>query len=417
MVGIFMVALGVRLTALWVLPEPHMAYNAIFAYVRGAEILLNGQGFSDPSFPVYTPPLYSMLIAGGYALFGDGIHATKLLQVVADAFTAIFLYLFVRSLLDDFTGILASLLWALYPFAIYSTLYIGTEALFTFFVAVFFLLFVYGLKTDKSYLYCGAGLSLGIATMIRGTTQFVPFILPFVFLLLKGANGRWMRNYALSLLCFVIVILPWGVRNYMVLQEVIPVGANSTIMLYGTYEPLLTIDTRQAELARVFEAAKAKGIVPPGEDRGPAERDGFLAKVAIENYRERLKTDPIGLALFMVQKFFRLWYSTESGNNHGITLVINAGIYVLAILGICVIWTKKNKMALMLLGIVGYFSVIHWLTLPLFRYMLPVMPYVLTLTAVGIVFVVEKKWPETYGRLLNMFQPNKQRDVYTRQVA
>ena len=95
MVGIFMVALGVRLTALWVLPEPHMAYNAIFAYVRGAEILLNGQGFSDPSFPVYTPPLYSMLIAGGYALFGDGIHATKLLQVVADAFRGIFLYLFV----------------------------------------------------------------------------------------------------------------------------------------------------------------------------------------------------------------------------------------------------------------------------------------------------------------------------------
>ena len=173
--AIFIVAVAVRLTAFWVLPEPHMPYNAIFAYVKGAEILLHGQGFWDPSFPVYTPPLYSMLIAVGSMVLGDGIHTIKLLQVFVDAFTAVILCLLARRVFDDLTGVLAGMLWSLYPFAIYSTLYVGTEVFFTFFVALFLLFLVYGLRTDSAYSYGGAGFSLGLATMIRGTTQFSSF--------------------------------------------------------------------------------------------------------------------------------------------------------------------------------------------------------------------------------------------------
>ena len=415
--AIFAMAIGVRLAAFWLLPEPHMAYNAIFAYVKGADSLVSGQGFSDPSFPVYTPPLYSVLIAAGTVLFGDGIYAIKVLQVIADAFTSILLYLIARRIFDNFIAVFTGILWSLYPFAIYATLYVGTEVFFTLFIAVFLLFLIYSLEQDKWYFYFGAGLFLGLATLIRGTTQFLPLILPLALWLLKSKNSPWLRNYTVSVLCFLIVILPWAIRNYIVLHEIIPVGANSTVMLYGTYEPLLTIDTRQAELVRVFEAAKAKGIVPPGEDRGPSERDGFLAKVAIQNYRDRLQSDPFGLAVFMVQKFFRLWYSTESGNNHGITLAVNAGVYAFALIGIVVTFKKKNKMAIILVGILGYFVIIHWLTLPLFRYMLPVMPYVLIMTAVGIVFVIEKGSPEAYRRLTGMFQMNKQQVVYSRQVA
>lgn len=402
MSGIFALALISRLVAFEVLQEPHMAYNAIFAYVKGAEILVEGQGFSDPSFPVYTPPLYSILIAVLTILFNDGILATKLLQIGVDSFTAALMCLLFKNVFDDPTGVVAGIMWALYPFTIYSTLYIGTEAFFTFFIALFVVLLVQGIQTDKLYFYCVAGVVLGLATLVRGTTQFIPLMLPFILITFKKARVHWLRNYLLSLICFVIVILPWGVRNYFVLHEIIPVGANSTVILYGTYEPLLTIDTRQAELTRIFAEAKAKGIIPPGEERGPAERDGFLAKVAIENYRERLRSDPFGLAVFMVQKFCRLWYSTESGNNHGVTLAVNAGIYAFAIIGAFVVWKKKNGMALMLLGLVAYFVIIHWLTLPLFRYMLPVMPYVIAFAASGLLFVMERKWPDMHGRFTNV---------------
>ena len=399
--GIFALALIVRLIAFAVLPEPHMSYNATFAYVKGAEILFEGQGFSDPSFPVYTPPLYSICIAIVTAIFGNGILAIKFIQIVLDSFTAVLLYFLVRTVFSELTGNLAGIMWALYPFTIYSTLYIGTEAFFTFFITFFVLLLVHGIQTDKIYFYCLAGIVLGLATLTRGTTQFIPLILPFVLFALGKGRVHWLRNSLVSLVCFVIVILPWGARNYFVLHEIIPVGANSTIILYGTYEPLLTIDTRQAELARLFAEAKAKGIVPPGEDRGPAERDRFLARVAIENYRERFRSDTFGLGMFMFKKFGRLWYSTESGNNHGVTLAVNAGIYVLAIIGICIAWKRRNGIAMMLLSLVGYFVIIHWLSLPLFRYMLPVMPYVIAFAALGFAFLIELSWPEMHGQLRN----------------
>ncbi len=396
---IFATALFARVVAFWILPEPHLAYNAIFAYLKGAEILIEGQGFSDPLFPVYTPPLYSVLIAISTILFGNGVLAIKVLQIIVDSFTAALIYLLSQKSFGHRTGLLSGLTWALYPFAIYSTLYIGTEVFFAFFIAMFVVLITYGIQTEKWFFYCAAGIVLGLATLVRGTTQFIPLALPFVLFAFSRGGVQWLRNYVVSLACFIIVILPWGLRNYVVLNEIIPVGANSTVILYGTYEPLLTIDTRQAELTRLFAKAKAKGIIPPGEERGPAERDGFLAKVAIENYRERLQSDPIGLAGFMLQKFFRLWYSTESGRNHSVTLAVNAGIYVLSIIGVFAAWKRGNGLPLMLLGLVVYFVIIHWLTLPLFRYMLPIMPYVIAFAAFGLLSVKESRWSSLQRRL------------------
>ncbi len=399
MFGIFALALVARLVAFCVLPEPHMSYNAIFAYVKGAQILLEGQGFSDVSFPVYTPPLYSSLIAIVTVLFGDGISAIKILQIAADSLTAVLIYLLIREVFEGPTGVVSAMMWALYPFSIYSTLYIGTEALFTFFIGLWVLLTVYAIKYDRWQYHCCAGIILGLATLTRGTTQFIPLLLPFVLFTVRSESPRWLRNSLLSLLCFMIVILPWGIRNYIVLHEIIPVGANTSVILMGSSEPLLTLDTREKEWPRLYAEAIAKGIVPVPEDRGPAERDSFWAKVAIENYRNRLRTDPFGLVTFMAQKFFRLWYSTESGNNHGITLGVNAVVYALAIVGVVAAWKRKNGMAVALLSLVGYFVILHWLTLPLFRYMLPVMPYVIAFAAFGMLFVIERKWPELYRRL------------------
>ena len=86
---------------------------------------------------------------------------------------------------------------------------------------------------------------------------------------------------------------------------------------------------------------------------------------------------------------------------HGITLGINLGFYILALIGIITAWTNKNRAAIALLSLVGYFVLLHWLTLPLFRYMLPVMPFVMAFAAHGALLIVERKWPNT-RRLLKL---------------
>ena len=394
--AIFLLSFGVRLLALWLVPEPHLPENAILAYLKGAKILLEGQGFSDFYFPVYTPPFYSMCIAMVTFLFGgDGIVGIKLLQIAADSLTALIIYSSMREVFDAPTGYLSSITWGLYPFAVYSTLYIGTEALYTFFLALWTWFTVRAIRNDKWQYYCGAGAILGLATLTRGTTQFLPLVLPFILIACRKQNPDWLRGYLMSLICFIVVILPWGARNYLVLHEIIPVGVNSMPVFMGSSEPLLTIgDGRENEMSRLYEKAKAKGIVPLPPDRGPAERDGFLRKLALDNYLEQLRTDPVKLGFFMVKKLFRLWYSTESGKNHRIILGVNILIYASAIVGIVAAWRQKDCMTLVLLGLIGYFVFLHWPTLALFRFMMPVMPYVVGFASFGALVVLKQKWPE-----------------------
>lgn len=399
-ISIFAAALTVRLLAFWFMPEPHLPYNAVYAYLNGAKILLDGDGFSDPSFPIYTPPLYSLSIAVAASLFGgDGIVGIKLIQIVADSFTAMIIYMLFRELFDRPTGYLSAMIWALYPFAIYPTLYIGTETLFTFLVALWALLTTRALKDDRWGLYCAAGSVLGLATLTRGTTQFVPLLLPFVFLVSRGAIVRWFRQYGITLVCFVIVVLPWGVRNYLVLKEIIPIGINNTIVLWGSSEPLWTIDTRGREYPVLLAEAENKGVISTSKDLGFVEKDRNNVRLAVENYRKLFSENPANIVAFMAKKFLRLWYSTESGNNHGMSLFINCFIYIPAGVGSIVAWRRKKSVALALYGIIGYFALMHWLTLPLFRYMIPVMPYVIAFSATGLLFLLERRWPMVHRRL------------------
>lgn len=401
---IFVTALVVRLLAFGLLPEPHLSYNAVYAYLNGAKLLLDGDGFSDPSFPIYTPPLYSLSIAAAASLFGgDGIVGIKLIQIVLDSFTALIICMLFSELFDRATGYFSALIWVLYPFAIYPTLYIGTETFFTFFVALWVLLTTRALKEGKWELYCAAGGVLGLATLTRGTTQFLPLLLPFVFLTSRRSVAEWLRHSTITLVCFVIVILPWGIRNYLVLNEIIPIGINNTIVLWGSSEPLWTIDTRGREYTLLLAEAEKKGIISTSNDVGIVEKDRNNVRLAIENYRKRLLEHPASIVTFMVKKFLRLWYSTESGNNHGMSLLINSFIYLPAGIGTIVALRRKNSTALALCGIIAYFALMHWLTLPLFRYMIPAMPYVIAFTAIGLLFFVEHTWPRVNHRLQGIF--------------
>lgn len=398
--SIFVAALAVRLLAFGLLPEPHLPYNAVHAYLSGAKLLLDGGGFLDASFPVYTPPLYSLSVALAASLFGgDGIVGIKLIQIVVDSLTTLIIFVLVRELFDKSTGYVSATMWALYPFAIYPTLYIGTETLFTFFIALSALLTARAVKEDRWQLYCAAGGILALATLTRGTTQFLPMLLPFVLLAFRKSAAHWFRQYVIMLSCFIVVILPWGLRNYLVLNEVIPVGINNTIVLWGSSEPLWTIDTRSQEYPLLLEAATQKGIISTSKEMGIVEKDRNNVKLAVENYRKRLKEDPLSIVPFMTKKFLRLWYSTESGNNHGISLLINGFIYLPAGIGIVVGWRRNKGATLAFCGIIGYFSLIHWFTLPLFRYMIPVMPYVIAFSALGLLFIVEHRYPRIYRRL------------------
>jgi 4-amino-4-deoxy-L-arabinose transferase-like glycosyltransferase len=383
--GIFVVSLSIRLAAVWFHPETHLGTNAEIAYLGGAHRLVEGRGFRDPEYPVFTPPLYAIFIAGSLLLFQDGQGPVKVAQAIADSLTVVVLYLIARQLFGLRAALLAAVALSVYPFSIYAVTYVGTETFFTLFLSVFVLLSIYAIERGNLRYYVSAGLVLGLATLLRGTTQYYPLVfLLLLWPLFRNEPRAVIPKYLAFCLAFAAVIFPWSLRNYLVLGDVIPVATGASVFLQGSSEEFLTVDGKERGYPRYFELLKSRGIQPP-PNATPAQADRFLLRAGMENYRMRFESEPLGIGRFLLKKFARLWYATESGQNHFRILAVNILIYPLAVLGAALAWRRRLTLVWVILALLAYFIVLHWLTLPLFRYMLPVMPYVIALAAWAVV--------------------------------
>lgn len=400
---LFTLSLVLRLCALWLVPTPHLSTNAETAYLGGARLILEGEGFGDPLYPVFTPPLYAVFIALGSFLFGAEQFPIKLFQIILDSLTSVFVYVIIRKLIGPKVAVLSGTGWAMYPLAIYATLYIGSEAMFTFLLSLFVLLALQVKQHPESWrLYGAAGLVLGVATLTRGTTQFLPiFILIGLLLAYRHLPNGVMKGYLIFFLSYAVMLSPWALRNYLVLHEFVPVATGGSVLLQGASDEFLTIENKK-KYDGYFEELNRRGIHMPSNEDGPVAMDRFFVRAGLESYRMRWETDPLSFVPFMAMKFARLWYSTESGNNERIILFVNSLIYVPAVIGLWIVWLRHSQFLWILGPVILYFLLLHWLTLPLFRYILPVMPYIIALAGLGTITVLDQYWkkvcPKSSGR-------------------
>ncbi|WP_173045708.1 glycosyltransferase family 39 protein [Nitrospira sp. KM1] len=392
--ALFTSALGIRLLALWMYPDFPLSTNATYAYLSGAQLLLEGKGFSDPSFSVLTPPFYAVIIAACSLISENAQLAVKVFQVIIDSATVVLIYLIVREVFSLAIAQFSSVVWAVYPFAIYTTLYIGPEAHFTFFLCSFVLLFIQAVKFNSYLCYCASGIVLGLATLTRGTTQFLPIPLGFLLIFLAKNQNEIRKAGLIFLLSFVVTLLPWTLRNYIVLQEFIPVATSGgMVFLYGSSSDFYTIESRERTLPEYLDNLSKTGFLTPKPGGGPKEKANFLFEAGLQNYRNKLLRSPGDMPFFLTAKFFRMWYSTESGNSHGLILGVNLIFYLFAIWGIYVIYARPSMFIWLPLLLIAYFIIVHWLALPLFRYMVPIMPYVIAIAGLGIEDIGKRlKW-------------------------
>jgi hypothetical protein len=200
----------------------------------------------------------------------------------------------------------------------------------------------------------------------------------------RGRYKTWLANSSICLIAFGVTVLPWSVRNYVVVHDVIPVATAGGVFLWGASEELLTINERNNKLPDFLKHLEARGVERPSVDGKPTEVDRYMIRAATEHYKEKWERDPIGLIRFLLMKFCRLWYATESGSNHALVLGVNAPLYILGVVGIIAAGRMVNSGSLLLLCLVGYFIVLHWAAFPLFRYMMPSIPFVMSYAAVAL---------------------------------
>jgi 4-amino-4-deoxy-L-arabinose transferase-like glycosyltransferase len=268
---------------------------------------------------------------------------------------------------------------------------IGDETFFTLFLACFCLLGLRAIESGRWWQHCAAGAFLGLATLVRSSVQFYPAFWLLTLCAICGPTRRTFAQFGAFCACFVMIIAPWTVRNYLVLGEFVPVAIMGGVpTLGGAGEEFFTIPGREQRLRDYYRQLEARGIDTPGSDGSRSDWERFYRKAAIERYKIRFETDPWSFPGFFVKKFLRLWYATESGSNHFQILLINAFVYPFCLVGIWSCMRRKQLEALTVLMPVVYLVLLHCATFAMFRYMVPVMPYLLAFAGVGVVASIDR---------------------------
>jgi len=214
--AILLVAFGVRLAAVaWVPTIPTSDFWSYFQ--RGSSLADTGVYEAVPGRPDASyPPAYPLLLSLFFRLPVNRLIAAKLVNVVLGTLAVLLLAAVTRSLFGEPPSLIAAAIAALNPRSILCSLLIASENLFLPLLLAWILVMLWSSPRDDWKGPVLGGILLGAATL----TRVVAWLLPVPWLLSRSPlnpKARSLVHLLLLVICEVIVMLPWAVRNAIVL--------------------------------------------------------------------------------------------------------------------------------------------------------------------------------------------------------
>jgi 4-amino-4-deoxy-L-arabinose transferase-like glycosyltransferase len=257
-----------------------------------AEHLLHGQGFDQDvrDTSIIVPPLYPLLLAGVYGLFGIGsVVAVLVVQSVLLSLSAGLCFLIGRRLFCRSVGAIAGTLFAIYSLAICWNGYVLTETLYVVLTLWFIWEVCRFLKerpTNRDAIV--VGLVWGLGCLAR---PHLLFFGPLLALWLAWSHrGRGLKLALVSVGAMAATIAPWVIYLLLHYGMFIPIashGAKSLWLGNNPYQEILSdVDLAQSlrtpTAAPAFQEEYGRILALPFEDSGAAYQREALQFI-IEN--------------------------------------------------------------------------------------------------------------------------------------
>jgi len=284
-------------------------------------------------------------------------------------------------------GFIAACIAAFYPFILfYQGLLLG-ETLFSTFLLAGMAALVWwrdrGFRIDIALVI--ASLCFALATLTKATLTVLPPLLLTATAFLAGAGLRRTIATLVAACCLYAVFMsPWWIRNAELLRAFVPFTTSSASNLYlgnNANNPEAGIDW--ATDADHEFTDKTNSI--PDE----LERQRVFKEAAV-NY---IKTDPANFLRLAFKKFKRFWNIVPNAAEYrtGLYATISALSFgpILAFALICAVirWRQWRLLAPLYL-VIGYFTVVHIVTIASLRYRFPVEPLLIVLAAEPIAALI-----------------------------
>ena len=179
------------------------------------------------------PPLTPWLLAAVYLVTGPNWRAGQLAMVFLGAAGCVMIALLGRKLFGDPVGLVAGTLSAVYPFFVFVSSMPLTENLAVVLYVAVVILILNFLERQRMVDALGAGVVLGLAALNKPTILAAVPLLGGWLLLTSRGGPRTAFPLTLVLLAGTLAtLLPWTVRNYLVLGAVFPVTTQAGAALY-----------------------------------------------------------------------------------------------------------------------------------------------------------------------------------------
>jgi 4-amino-4-deoxy-L-arabinose transferase-like glycosyltransferase len=314
------------------LPTPGDDSRAYYALAKALyeEGSYGGLSFKDSSD--WSPGAPLLYAASFYATGGAREGTARIVEMLCGLGAIVVVYLLGRRLNCRPTGLLAAFAVAVYPPFIHSTgaLFSEPPAILTLPAAVLAFLWAAGVgqggdPRGSPVRWLVPGVLFGATALIRPEYLLVGCAFVVLALIRVVQVRGWRPGLAAAALlaaALLLPIVPWAVRNQIVLDRTVPISTGGGKALYvgtllpadGEYQRAKALLVRRY-LGRDLEpGSEALDRVDPAPlfDRVAARypglpRDEALGRVGRENLDRYLGEDPRGYAAMTVRKVWRMW--------------------------------------------------------------------------------------------------------------
>jgi 4-amino-4-deoxy-L-arabinose transferase-like glycosyltransferase len=334
-------------------------------------------------------PLYPLMIAAIYYLFGEQPTLVYIAQVLLLAGTSVLVYDIGRRTFNVRTGVIAALLCSFNPMLLRYVGDLQLETLLTFLMVacVWAAVRFYNRPTVRM------GVMLGGTAALASLTKSVALPFPFLFaaVALGLAVVRRQRvspvAYLAMFAAMAVLIAPWTIRNYFA------TGGHFVLLSSGTSDAFLRgyifskpeyallrlppYEYAENESNLLFQSlAQAAGTEWQRDDY---ETDQILNRAAVQKFvaqpGEFVRKFAVGL--------FTFWYEMTSLTNSVVAGVLAVGAWLLAVVGLRRSRNEGQPTWILILPAI-YLNVFLAALLALGRYSVPILPPLIVVSAFGI---------------------------------
>ena len=247
------------------------------------------------------------------------------------------------------------------------------------YAAGYLVLLIRTLDRHSVGLAAAAGVTLGLAALSRPAALLLPAVpLGWILFRLRARGIAIAIAFALG---FVVVLLPWVIRNDRVLGKPIATTTlggfvllrHNAMIAEGKYHPGYSHEQFEPMVRRLALAAGR-----PLEAYSEAEIDGLLRAEA----RRIILAYPWRYAMLTARRTIWIWYNENSGR--GLYAVQNFLIYLLALIGLFYALRSREPLYLLLLAHIAYFVAVHSAINVQYRFISPIMPYMIMLAGLPV---------------------------------